>query len=129
MGPGCWAIQIWTDAGCCGHLSQSDVLLYKVSFYTHRVVVLFAVSMTLLLSHEVLIPARFETRRVESKVLEHPGQSSLVWVGAGDQLGHFTNSIAGMLFNPLRIKKPWGTPSPLFVVCITIIFIKTTTNN
>jgi hypothetical protein len=85
--------------------------------------------MTLLLSHEVLIPARFETRRVESKVLEHPGQSSSVWVGAGDRLGHFTNSIAGMLFNPLQIKKPWGTPSHLFVFCITIIFIKTTTNN
>ena len=62
--------------------------MYKASFDTHRVTVLIAVSMTLLLSHDVLALFCFGTLRVESKGLERLGSSSLVRVGAEDPLGY-----------------------------------------
>jgi hypothetical protein len=44
-----------TGAGLChGRLSWAGVLMYKVSFYTHRVAVLIAELMTLMLSLDVL---------------------------------------------------------------------------
>ncbi len=62
--------------------------MYKVSFDTHRVTVLFAVSMTLLLSHNMLALFCFGTLHVESKGLDRLGSSSLVRVGAEDPLGY-----------------------------------------
>ena len=62
--------------------------MYKASFDTHRVTVLIAVSMTLLLSHEVLALFCFGTLRVEFKGSERLGSSSSVWVGAENPLGY-----------------------------------------
>ena len=73
-----------TVARCCGRLSQVGVLMYKVSFDTHRVTVLIDVLMTLLLSHDVLALFCFGTLRVEYKGLERLGSSSSVQVGAED---------------------------------------------
>ena len=62
--------------------------MYKASFDTHQITVLIAVSMTLLLSHNVLALFCFGTLRVESKGLECLGSLSSVRVGVEDPLGY-----------------------------------------
>ena len=88
MGSGRWASQRLTVAECCGRLSRVGVLMYKASFDTHQVTVLIAVSMMLLLSHDVLALFCFGTLCVESKGLERLGSSSSVWVRVEDPLGY-----------------------------------------
>jgi hypothetical protein len=75
-------------AECPGCLSRVGVLMYKASFDTHQVTVLIAVSMTLLLSLDVLALFCFGTLCVESKGLEHLGSLSSVRVGVEDPLGY-----------------------------------------